>query len=181
MLDLSRWFNPFAEVRTEDDALIVGRAGTIGAFLMALNSVFVALIAALKIGPDMARLQRDTAATLGHQTPAAREALSMIGPTMVYFFLAISVVFALAYAVLGVVQWRNPNRVIPLLIGLVALNDLLTTARGLLNGSAAAAFAHVGMPLWRYELSIAANLVCLLLFYNGVRGAYGLRKLRAAA
>jgi hypothetical protein len=179
MIDLSRWFNPAAALSTEGEALAACRAGAVGAFVMAANGLFGVLLTVTQIGPDMARLHRETAATLGHQTPAAREALSTIGPAMVYFILGVSGVLALVVAILGVVQWRKPNLVIPPPLGLVALYGLLTTVMGLVNGSAAAA-ARAGMPFWRYDLSVVVSLVCLLLFYNGLRGARRLRKLRGA-
>jgi hypothetical protein len=177
--DLSRMINPTTPIQTEGDALAVGRAGALGAFLMAAASVVGALEIVLSVDTYLAKMRQATIAMYGEGTEVARTALSMMTPSMIYMTVAVTLVFALIYAVLGAVQWRKPNVVIPLLLGLLSAYGLLTMLLGHLNGTASAAQMHI--PIWRQGLSAVVAIAALALFYNGFRGANRLSKLRNAA
>ncbi|MEJ2816248.1 MULTISPECIES: hypothetical protein [unclassified Caulobacter] len=178
MNDLSRWLNPAAAISTEDEALASGRAGAVGAFVSAAHGLFGAALIAVNIDGYLAQLRAVTATMYGESSQAGQAALAMMGPAMVYTTLAMSVGFAAVFAIVGVVQWRKPNAVIPLLLGLLALYSLLMLVLNMANPATAS--AHM-IPAWRQALAVVVDLVCLLLFYNGLRGANRLRKLRDAA
>lgn len=171
--------NPTASIQAEGDALAAGRAGALGAFLMATASVIGALEIVLSVNAYLAKMREATIALYGEGTEVGRAALSMMTPTMIYMTVTVTLVFALLYAVLGAVQWRKPNVVIPLLLGLLSAYGLLTMLLGQLNGSAVAAQMHI--PIWRQFLSAAVAIAALVLFYNGFRGASRLSKLRREA
>jgi hypothetical protein len=178
MTDLSRWFNPTAPITTGDEALVSSRAGAIGAFIVAAHGLFGAALIAMNIDGYLAQLRAATAAMYGEASETARAAMAMMGPTMVYSTLAVSFAMAAVFVVLGVVQWRKPNAVVPLLMGLLTLYGLVTMGLGMINPATAG--LHM-IPAWRQALAVVVDLVCLLLFYNGARGANRLRKLREAA
>ena len=103
----------------------------------------------------------------------------MMTPQFVYITAVTSLIFALVIVVVGVVQWRKPNLVIPLILGLLTAYGLLTLLLGLLNGGAASAAMVV--PMWRNVLAIVVDVVCLALFWAGFRGGKRLSDLRRAA
>ncbi len=133
MTDLPRWLNPTTVLTTEDDARVAGRAGAVGAFLQAANGLLGGLIIAVNIDGYLAQLRRVTVTLHGENSAAGQAGLAMMTPSLVYFTIATSVVISLVYAVLGWVQWRKPNAVIPLLLGLFSAYGLLTMALSGLN------------------------------------------------
>lgn len=177
MTDLSRWFNPAVAISTEDEAVASGRAGAVGAFVVAAHGLFGAALIAVNIDGYLAQLRAVTATMYG-ESSQGHAAMAMMGPAMVYWTLTVSVVMAAVFAVLGVVQWRKPNAVIPLLMGLLTLYSLVMMLLGMVNPTTAN--LHM-VPAWRQALAVVVDGVCLLLFYNGLRGANRLRKLREAA
>ena len=177
--DLVRILNPTLPLATEADAVAAGRAGAVAAFLTAASSLFGALMIILTADAYVAQLRETTIAMYGATSETAKASLAMMTPTLVYFTAITSLVFAAVYVVLGVVQWRKPNTVIPLLLGLFAVYGLVMMAIGHLSGSIAASHLHI--PVWRQALSGVIALVAVVLFYNGFRGASRLSKLRAAA
>lgn len=177
MIDLSRWINPTTVLTTEADAHAVGQAGAAGAFLQAANGLLGALVVALDIDGYLALMRRGTAAIYGEGSEAGQAGLAMMTPAMVYFIIATSVATALVYVVLGWVQWRKPNVVIPLLLGLLSAYGLLTMFLSLLNGKV----AQIQTPVWQLFLSVVVGLVSVVFFYNGFRGADRLSKLRREA
>lgn len=179
MADLSRMINPTASIQTQSDALAAGRAGALGAFLMAAASVIGSLEIFLTADAYLAKMRAATIAQYGEGTEVAQAALSMMTPTMIHMTVTMTLVFAVLYVVLGAVQWRKPNVIIPLLLGLLSAYGLATMLLAQLNGSAVAAQMHV--PIWRQALSAVVAIAALLLFYNGFRGANRLSKLRREA
>lgn len=177
MIDLSRWINPTTVLTTEAEARAAGRAGAAGAFLQAANGLLGALVVALNIDGYLGVMRRTTAAVYGEGSEAGRAGLAMMTPAMVYFIIATSVAVALVYVVLGWVQWRKPNVVIPLLLGLLSGYGLLTMVLSVLNGKA----AQIQSPVWQLCLGVVVGLVSVVFFYNGFRGADRLSKLRREA
>jgi len=177
MTDLSRWLNPAAAISTEDEALASGRAGAVGAFVTAAHGLFGAALIAVNIDGYLAQLRSATTAMYG-ESSQGQAAMAMMGPAMVYWTLTVSVVMAAVFAVLGVVQWRKPNAAIPLLMGLLTLYSVVMMLLTMVNPMTAG--VHM-IPVWRQALAGVVDVICLLLFYNGLRGANRLRKLREAA
>jgi hypothetical protein len=171
--------NPTKPVKTEDEARAAARAGAWGAFLMAVPGAAVALNMLFTADAYLAKLRAATIALYGEGSATAQAAMTMMTPQFVYITGATSLIFALVIVVLGVVQWRKPNLVIPLILGLLTAYGLLTLLLGLVNGSAAS--AAMAIPMWRNVLAAVVDVTCLALFWAGFRGGKRLSDLRRAA
>lgn len=170
--------NPTKPVKTEDEARAAARAGAWGAFVMAVPSAAAALNMLLTADAYLVKLRAATVALYGEGSATAEAALTMMTPQFVYITAVTSLIFALVIVVVGVVQWRKPNLVIPLILGLLTAYGLLTLLLGLLNGGAATAAM---VPMWRNVLAIVVDVACLALFWAGFRGGKRLSDLRRAA
>jgi hypothetical protein len=170
--------NPTKPVKTEDEARAAARAGAWGAFVMAVPSAAAALNMLLTADAYLVKLRAATVALYGEGSATAEAALTMMTPQFVYITAVTSLIFALVIVVVGVVQWRKPNLVIPLILGLLTAYGLLTLLLGLLNGGAATAAM---VPMWRNVLAVVVDVVCLALFWAGFRGGKRLSDLRRAA
>jgi hypothetical protein len=171
--------NPTKPVKTEDEARAAARVGAWGAFVMAVPSAAAALNMLLTADAYLVKLRAATVALYGEGSATAEAALTMMTPQFVYITAVTSLIFALVIVVVGVVQWRKPNLVIPLILGLLTAYGLLTLLLGLLNGGAASAAMVV--PMWRNVLAVVVDVVCLALFWAGFRGGKRLSDLRRAA
>jgi hypothetical protein len=170
--------NPTKPVKTEDEARAAARAGAWGAFVMAVPSAAAALNMLLTADAYLVKLRAATVALYGEGSATAEAALTMMTPQFVYITAVTSLIFALVIVVVGVVQWRKPNLVIPLILGLLTAYGLLTLLLGLVNGGAATAAM---VPMWRNVLAVVVDVVCLALFWAGFRGGKRLSDLRRAA
>ncbi len=88
-----------------------------------------------------------------------------------------AVVFAVAAAVLGLVQWRRPNRIMPVFGLAWALYELSAFGVSLLVG---APLGVAGVPVWGSAVAGVAMLICAVLHVGGLRGSaamarYGLK------
>lgn len=79
-----------------------------------------------------------------------------------------AVVFAGAAGVLGLVQWRRPNRIMPVFGLAWALYELSAFGVSLLVG---APLGVAGVPVWGSAVAGVAMLVCAVLHVGGLRGA----------
>ena len=176
MTDLLRLLNPTTRLEGESDALAAGRAGALGAFLLAVGGVIGAVIVVLTADSYAAQLR--TAALAMHGDPkAAQKTAALMTPTLVYASAIYSVVCALVLVVLGAVQRRKPNTIIPLILGLLTAYSVLMFVIGKLPGAMS---IHMELPVWRQVLIQTANVAALVFFYAGFRGANRLAKLRKA-
>lgn len=79
-----------------------------------------------------------------------------------------AVFFALIAAFLGWMQWRRPNRILPVFGLAWALYELSSTAVSLLVGGP---LGVAGVPTWGGVIAAAAMLACVALHVGGLRGA----------
>lgn len=79
-----------------------------------------------------------------------------------------AVVFAVAAAVLGLVQWRRPNRIMPVFGLAWALYELSAFGVSLLVG---APLGVAGVPVWGSAVAGVAMLICAVLHVGGLRGS----------
>ncbi|HEY1072817.1 hypothetical protein [Brevundimonas sp.] len=84
-----------------------------------------------------------------------------------------AIFFAGAAAVLGLMQWRRPNRVMPVFGLAWALYELSSFGVGLLVG---APLGVAGVPAWGSAVAAVAVLVCAILHVGGLRGAAALAR-----
>ena len=178
MLQSLRLLNPLVRISDEAEARAAARAGAVALFLMAAMSVVG--IATQLLDDTWARVMRASFA----MSEAANPDSAGLGEAMMPFILGLSVfmsvAFGVGYLVLGVVQWKKQTRVSPpVLLLLVACFVLAATFSRFVGPTAA--IAEMLVPLWRWVLSMAVNLVMLTLFIVGFRGGTFLNKLRGPA
>lgn len=88
-----------------------------------------------------------------------------------------AVFFAGAAAVLGLMQWHRPNRVMPVFGLAWALYELSSFGVSLLVG---APLGVAGVPVLGSAAAAAAMLVCVVLHVGGLRGSAALARLAEA-
>ncbi|MNE14439.1 hypothetical protein [uncultured Brevundimonas sp.] len=84
-----------------------------------------------------------------------------------------AVFFALIAGILGWIQWRRPNRILPVFGLAWALYELSSTGVSLLVG---APLGVAGVPVWGGAVAAAAMLVCAVLHVGGLRGSAALAR-----
>lgn len=84
-----------------------------------------------------------------------------------------AVFFAAMAFLLGRVQWRRPNRLLPGFGMVWAIYELSALSVSLMVG---APLGAVGLPGWSFGVAGAAMILCLLLHVGGLRGATALAK-----
>lgn len=84
-----------------------------------------------------------------------------------------AVFFAAIAFLLGRVQWRRPNRLLPGFGMVWAIYELSALSVSLMVG---APLGAAGLPGWSFGVSGAAMILCLLLHIGGLRGAMALAK-----
>lgn len=179
MTDYLRTLNPAASLATEDEAVTAARAGALGAFLMAVPGFVASVIMLLDVDGYLAKTRRVMAVMYGETSELFQMTAATLTPQLIYFSAAWGVALSLGIVVLGVVQWKKPNSVIPLVLGLFTAYGLLMLLLGLMRANPAA--AAMGIPLWRNILAALIDVAALVLFYAGFRGGNRLAKLRRAA
>ena len=165
--------NPTAPLDTPEQALAAARSTAWGAWLGAAVGV---------VGSVVTWFQREQIVTTTRQAmeqqfaaqntdPAAAEmAMSGIGAA-VPMAIGVSLFFAVVYVILGFVQWKKPNVVIPIIFLLLTVLGVLSTVYGLVSSPANMALfgpAQIIMFL--------VTLVTLVLHWAGLRGALAHRR-----
>ncbi|MDR7116415.1 hypothetical protein [Caulobacter sp. BE254] len=179
MIDYVRMINPATSLATEDEATTAARAGALGAFLMAVLGFVASVAMLLDVDGYLAKMRHVMTAMYGEKSELVQMSLSTLTPQLVYISAAWGVALSLGIVILGVVQWKKPNLVIPLVLRLFTAYGLLMLLLGLMRANPAAAAMEI--PLWRNALAVLIDLACLVLFWTGFRGGKRLNDLRRAA
>lgn len=179
MTDYLRMINPTASLTTEDEATNAARAGALGAFLMAVPGLVASGAMLLDVDGYLEKTRHVMAAMYGEKSELVQATMSTLTPQLIYVSAAWGVMLSLGIVILGVVQWRKPNLVIPLVLGLFTAYGLLMLLLGLMGANPAAAAMEI--PLWRNALAVLIDVACLVLFWAGFRGGRRLSALRRAA
>lgn len=88
-----------------------------------------------------------------------------------------AVFFALTAGLLGWMQWRRPNRILPVFGLAWALYELSSFGVSLLVG---APLGVAGVPAWGGMIAATAMLACVVLHVGGLRGATELARFATA-
>ena len=88
-----------------------------------------------------------------------------------------AIFFALIAALLGWMQWRRPNRILPVFGLAWALYELSSTGVSLMVG---APLGVAGVPAWGGLIAATAMLACAVLHVGGLRGAAAMGRLATA-
>lgn len=100
----------------------------------------------------------------------------MMGPGLVQGLIYFSIAQALLFFVLGAVQWRKPNKWIPLIVFLFFAYSLLSVPKMIyLTG-----FQFEGPP-WGIIRTALESFLLVVIFWAGFRGGDRLDKLKKAA
>lgn len=183
---MSTWIaaaNPAAPIITAEDARAAARSSAIGAWIGAANGVFGAVVAWTQreeIAAMMrAAMEAEFARQPGMDTPEAAQAQAMtmsmmegMGPTII----VITLVFAVIYAILGFVQWKKPNVVIPIIL-------LILTVLGLLSILQSAVTQPDMMSMYGplQWITVVITAITLILHIAGLRGGLALKRFREEA
>ncbi|MEN5147382.1 hypothetical protein [Brevundimonas diminuta] len=89
-----------------------------------------------------------------------------------------AVFFSVVAFLLGRVQWRRPNRLLPGFGMVWAIYELSALLVSLMVG---APLGAPGLPGWSFGLAGAAMILCLLLHIGGLRGAAAMGRFAAPA
>lgn len=183
MTSLLHGANPAAPIITADDAVAAARATALGAWIGAANGV-VTSIASWLDRDRMATMMKDAAAQSmatqpGMDTPEAAQAQAMtmsMMEGMVPVIIGLTLVFAVIYLILGFVQWRKPNVVIPIiLLALTALGLVSILQSAVTQPESLAMYGAVG---W---IGVGVTAVTLVLHIAGLRGGLALKRFREEA
>lgn len=174
MNDWIKWLNPTAPIGSQPEALSAARASAVAIFVGVAWGCFgiIWLMTAGKAGMDAAMAQAAA------DTP---EAAGMMG-VMTGAAIGAALFFVVVQAILGFVQWKWPNIVIPIIFVILVAYGLVTSLLGLMMMSnpdvAAAAAAN---PIWMTALSIVILVAQLLWHVAGIRGARALDRYKSTA
>ena len=174
MQDLIKWLNPGAAINSQPEALGAARASAVSLFVGVVWTLFGAVwtMTAGKAAMDAAMAQ---AAADAPEAAGVMGALA--GVTIGWAFIS-----ALIQGVVGFVQWRWPNMVIPIIFAILVVFGLGSTALGLLALSASpelAETAAASSPIWLTGLGIVIMIAQLLWHITGARGASALNRFKA--
>ena len=158
---------PNSPITTESEALRAARASAIAIFI----GVVVGIIGAIwtMMHPELIQLAVANAEAQAPGAGATAEAGAKFG---MYFGYAI----ILIQLVLGVVQWRSPNKIIAFIfLALIVLGFLMTAAVPLMAGMVPNMPAT---PVWQVALSLIVMTVQFVLHITGLKGMKKLDQLQ---
>lgn len=156
-----RAFNPLATIDTEAEALMAARASSITLWLSGAKWVMAAIL----MIEDMPRLK--AAMARGADSPLH----DLFGNGRAEAAVAITAAIGLFQVMLGGVQWRAPNTVIPIIFLILSAYGLGNALWSQITGGAGAGTG------WSMMLSYFTLVVAVLFHWIGLRGAARLEKL----
>ena len=165
--------NPTAPLDTPEQAEAAARSSAWGAWLGAAVGV---------LGSAVTYMQRDTIIEVTRQAmeqefakqgtdPAQAEAAMAMASGGFMFGIGVTLFFAVVYVILGFVQWKKPNVVIPIILLLLTALNVLMTVYGLVSSPASMALFGPAQII-----VFLLTLVTLVLHWAGLRGALAHRR-----
>jgi len=159
MTDWLKAFNPTSRISTEAEAEGAARASAVAMFIGA--AVGIVSVAWTLANPGEIEAAVAAASAANPEAAAGAAAGAQIG-------MWTAGGFAVLQVILGLVQWRNPGKMLAILfLVLVIFGIVSTAATPLLAG----AMPNVPIPpMWQIALSIGILIVQLILLIAGLRG-----------
>lgn len=183
---MSTWItaaNPAAPIITAEDARAAARSSAIGAWIGAANGVFGSIVAWTQKDEIAAMMRAATEAEFARQPgmdtaeAAQAQAVTMAAMEgMAPVIIGLTLVFAVIYAILGFVQWKKPNVVIPIILLILTVLGVLLTVQSAVTQPEMTAF--YGPLQW---IVFAVTLITLVLHIAGLRGGLALKRFREEA
>jgi len=159
MTDWIKAANPTAPITTEPEALGAARASAIAIFIGFLTGA---------IGLIWQWLNPQDIDAIVAQAGAADPQAASVAAASVQAGIWLGVALVAIQLILGVVQWRSPNKILAILfIVLVAFGIVMTAAAPLLAGMVPNVPATPG---WQIALSLVILAIQMILLIAGLRG-----------
>lgn len=176
MIDNLRLLNPFAPIKTPNEARTAARAGAVGLFVLAAASAQTAVTTFATKDAIVIKMREVMSA---QNLPPVSDALvkSMVGPGMIYGLIGFSLFFGVVSLIMGFVQWRKLTKLIPLLFFILMVYSFLSALRVVLTHPVGA----METPVWQGVVGWTSNVVVLVMLWAGFRGGDRIGKLKAAA
>ncbi|WP_269516175.1 hypothetical protein [Brevundimonas subvibrioides] len=167
MTDWIKAFNPTSPITTEAEAEGAARSSAVAMFIGAVVGVVSVAWTLTNPGEIQAAVASAEAANAG--ASGAASAAIQVG-------LWMAGGLSLLQLVLGIVQWRNPGKVLAILFLVLVIFGIVSAAAAPLMASAMPNIPAT--PIWQVALSIAILVVQLILLIAGLRGIGRLDRLQ---
>ena len=167
MTDWIKAFNPGSPITTEAEAESAARASAVAMFIGAV--VGVVSLAWAVANPAELQAAVDAASAANPAGAASAAASVQIGLWTAGGFAALQLI-------LGVVQWRNPGKMLAILFMVLVIFGIVSTAATPLIASAMPNIPAT--PMWQIALSLVVMVVQLILLIAGLRGIGRLDRLQ---
>ncbi len=168
MTDWTRAMNPTSPLNTEAEALAAAKVSAVGMVVGALHQAVGAWYAST---PEA----QEAAARMVEQfTGQAPDPASLAQQAQ--FGLMLGVGLTVLQLILAAVQWRKPNKVLPILFLVLVVWGL---GGGLLALTVPAMAA--GQPMWLTIFTIVTMLIAGVMHIAGIRGSSALDRIRMKA
>lgn len=159
MTDWIKAANPTAPITTEPEALGAARASAIAIFIGFLTGA---------VGLVWQTLNPQDIDAVIAQAGATDPQAASVAAASVQAGIWLGVALVIIQLILGVIQWRNPNKILAILfIVLVAFGIVMTAAAPLLAGMVPNVPATPG---WQIALSLVILVIQMVLLIAGLRG-----------
>ncbi|CAN5350682.1 hypothetical protein BH10PSE2_BH10PSE2_28450 [soil metagenome] len=157
--------NPTAPITTEAEAQAAARSSAIAIVIGVVYGLIGIAITFATMGTIKAAAVAQAGANGGPANTGA------IAETAVSIGVWVGIAFVVIQAVLAVMQWRNPNKVIAIMfLLLIALGVASTLASVVLLNSGALPQTSVATPIWQVVLAVIVMAVEAVLHFAGLRG-----------
>lgn len=174
MIDKLSFLNPLKPLPDGQETLAT-RVSAITFFVLAVEGLWGAISGWFQRDAVLAEMRQAVEGGIA-RTDVAKASLDMVGPGLVQGMLLFGLGQALLFLVLGLIQWRRPNKWIPLILFLFFAYSLLSVPQMVyLTG-----FRFDGPP-WGLIRTVVETSVLLLIFWAAFRGGDRLGKLKTGA
>jgi hypothetical protein len=169
--------NPLAPAGDHAWALRRARLSAVALWLSALSGLVYAALT-MVYGDQVYAAMLEAVSAQAETPEQAEIARSFLSPGVVRFAMITAVFIGLAQIVIGLVQWRRPNRIIPLLFLLLGVYGLVSGLVAFMMAGQMGYSPTAGMPAWSQGLSYLIQIVALVFHVGGWRGAQNLHALK---
>jgi hypothetical protein len=170
--------NPTAPITTEAEAQAAARSSAIAIVL----GVIYGVVGIIITYATMASLKAAaTAAAAAQGAPGGPDA-ALVANVAVQSALWMGVAFTVIQAILAIVQWRRPNKVIAIIfLALIALGVAGLLFSLVMSSSGSLPATSPATPIWQVILGLVVMVVEAILHVAGLRGISKLEKLQLDA
>lgn len=169
--------NPAAALDTESRALKAARWSAIALWLASAVGLVQTVVMWMHREAVTAGMQAAVAAQAATPEEAAM-AQMIVGEGMVLVTIIVMAIFILVQAGVGVLQWKMPNRFVPLIFLLLAIYGIVSTLVAFIGAGADTASMMVTPSVGLQIIGYVSLAITTVLQVSGVRGSFRLHKFR---